>query len=160
MILDDTQALLRISGYASRFGQRDLSSDQVQKGAFSASVLALPDGRLPMLFGHETSEPIGVWDRVMEDATGLFVSGRLFAGRTKNRRVARLIKEGAVSGLSIGYRVRRQIKTQQGRLLTELDLWEVSVVAFPMLREARLTQIDDLSFSQTSQNQEGQKAYG
>jgi HK97 family phage prohead protease len=141
-------ASLRISGYASLFNQTDLSGDVVSQGAFAASILALPDGRLPMLFGHETSAPVGVWDRVVEDATGLFVSGQLIGGSAEADRIATLIRQGAVSGLSIGYRVRRSRRNQTGRLLTELDLWEVSVVAFPMLRSARITQIDDLSLSQ------------
>ncbi|WP_409433480.1 HK97 family phage prohead protease [Litorimonas sp. RW-G-Af-16] len=143
---------LRVSGYASLFGQPDLSGDQVQRGAFAASLLKLPDGRLPMLFGHETDQPIGVWDRLLEDRSGLFVSGRVFSGSARSERVRRWIAEGAVSGLSIGYRVRRKSQTSQGRLLLDLDLWEVSVVAFPMLRSARITQIDDvISQNPTSQ---------
>lgn len=149
-----SDALLRISGYASLFGQSDLSGDRVTRGAFAASLLALPDGRLPMLFGHDTATPIGVWDRLFEDQTGLFVSGRVFGGSDIAKRTARLIQEGAVSGLSIGYRVNRSIRRDGGRILSDLDLWEVSVVAFPMLRTARITQIDDLS-----PNLKGQKAY-
>jgi HK97 family phage prohead protease len=97
-----------------------------------------------MLFGHQTETPIGVWDRIIEDRTGLFVSGRIISGNPKADRTARLVKEGALSGLSIGYRARRHMRTSQGRELIELDLWEVSVVAFPMLRTARITQIDDI----------------
>lgn len=134
---------LRISGYASLFGQADMSGDVVQPGAFAACLLGMT-ARLPMLFGHETTEPIGVWDRIFEDRTGLFVSGRLIGGHQKNNRTARLIREGALSGLSIGYRVKRASRKGTGRNLIELDLWEVSVVAFPMLRSARITQIDDL----------------
>ena len=133
---------LRISGYASLFGQADMSGDIVQRGAFAASLLSL-SGRLPMLFGHETTEPIGVWARLFEDRTGLFVSGRLIGGNPRAERTARLIREGALSGLSIGYRAKRAARNAQGRSLLELDLWEVSVVAFPMLRSARITQIND-----------------
>lgn len=96
-----------------------------------------------MLVGHETAEPIGVWDRLFEDRTGLFVSGRLIGGNARTERTARLIREGALSGLSIGYRARRTARNGRGRKLLELDLWEVSVVAFPMLRSARITQIND-----------------
>lgn len=134
---------LKISGYASLFGQADMSGDIVERGAFAASLLSL-SGRLPMLFGHETVEPIGVWDRIFEDRTGLFVSGRLIGGTAKTNRTARLIREGALSGLSIGYRAKRAgRRSDGGRTLLELDLWEVSVVAFPMLRSARITQIDN-----------------
>lgn len=133
---------LHISGYASLFDQVDLSGDSVRRGAFSASLLSRED-KLPMLFGHQTETPIGVWDRVVEDGRGLFVSGRLLAGSSLSDQTARLIRAGAVSGLSIGYRTRRQEQQPRGRRLLELDLWEVSVVAFPMLRSARITQIGD-----------------
>ena len=136
---------LRISGYASLFDLPDLSGDIVRRGAFAGSLLSqLP--AYPMLFGHETQTPIGVWDNVFEDRTGLFVSGRIFANSKRATRTARLVTEGAVSGLSIGYRPRRYAKRRNGgRDLFDLDLWEVSVVAFPMLRAARITQIDVLS---------------
>jgi len=139
---------LRVSGYASLFGQADMSGDVVERGAFAASLLSI-SGRLPMLLGHETTEPIGVWDRLFEDRTGLFVSGRLIGGNLRTERTARLIREGALSGLSIGYRAKRASRKGRGRTLLELDLWEVSVVAFPMLRAARITQIDDLNIDLT-----------
>ena len=144
-----TSGDLKISGYASLFGQADMSGDIVMRGAFAASLLARTSDTLPLLFGHETQKPIGVWDRIFEDATGLFVSGRIFAGHKKrgNKRashIARLVAEGAVSGLSIGYRPLRHTKRPAGgRTLLELDLWEVSVVAFPMLRGARIMEVQE-----------------
>ena len=129
-----------ISGYASLFGVQDVSGDVVRKGAFSASLLKLGGAPLPMLFGHETVTPIGVWDRMVEDATGLFVQGRLLRGPKGRRHIRRLVQAGALSGLSIGYRAQRYSKRAAGgRDLIELDLWEVSIVAFPMLRNARLS---------------------
>lgn len=135
---------MRISGYASLFGKQDLGGDIVRRGAFAASLLSLKDGQLPMLFAHETKEPIGVWHRMFEDATGLFVAGDIFLGEPRSDRTARLVRSGALSGLSIGYRTARSRTLRGGRELLELDLWEVSIVAFPMLRRARITQIDDL----------------
>lgn len=138
---------LYIAGYASRFDEPDLSGDIVRRGAFSASLLAR-DSPFPMLFGHQTETPIGVWDRVFEDETGLFVAGRILGTNGPTRR---LVESGAVSGLSIGYRTRRATdrsacrSEKGGRILTEIELWEVSVVAFPMLRSARITHIGDTS---------------
>ena len=133
---------LYIAGYASRFGEVDLSGDIVQRGAFSAALLSR-SAPFPMLFGHQTQTPIGVWDRVFEDNIGLYVAGRLLDEASKARR---LVESGAVSGLSIGYRTRRAAPRKSGgRILTEIDLWEVSVVAFPMLRSARITHIGDTS---------------
>jgi len=135
---------LRISGYASLFGQADMSGDIVTRGAFAASLLSRRSDRLPLLFGHETQKPIGVWDRIFEDDTGLFVSGRIMTDNKRARHIARLVSEGALSGLSIGYRpIRHAKRPAGGRTLLELDLWEVSVVAFPMLRGARITQMDE-----------------
>lgn len=136
------QTDLKISGYASLFGQADMSGDVVMRGAFAASLLARSHHPLPLLFGHETQKPIGVWDRIFEDTTGLFVSGRILTDNKRARHIARLVSEGAISGLSIGYRPTRATpRAAGGRTLMELDLWEVSVVAFPMLRSARIVEV-------------------
>ena len=143
-----SQTDLKISGYASLFGEADMSGDIVTRGAFAASLLARGDNPLPLLFGHETQKPIGVWDRMFEDATGLFVSGRILTDNKRARHIARLVNEGAISGLSIGYRpTRARPRAVGGRTLMELDLWEVSVVAFPMLRSARIVEVDDVQIS-------------
>ena len=141
--LAEADETLKISGYASVFNTRDLSGDIVRRGAFSASILQCNTKTIPMLFGHETKEPIGIWNRIVEDRSGLFVSGELFLGVPRVDRIARLVKSYALSGLSIGYRPVRFHVRKSGRELLEIDLWEVSIVAFPMLRSARITQIDD-----------------
>lgn len=97
-----------------------------------------------MLMGHQTRTPVGVWDRVFEDDTGLYVSGRLFAGTRRSDNALRLVCEGAVSGLSIGYRATRHERLRNGRSLIEIDLFEISLVAFPMLRDARILEITPL----------------
>ena len=57
----------------------------------------------------------------------------------QGREAAALVAAGAIDGLSIGYRTRRARKDGAGRRLDELELWEVSLVTFPMLREARVS---------------------
>jgi len=130
-----------IEGYASLFGQADQGGDVVQKGAYSQSIRALGAAgqRVKMLWQHDPSQPIGVWDEVREDARGLWVKGRLLDSTQKGREAAALIAAGAIDGLSIGYRTRKAGKNDKGqRLLTELELWEVSLVTFPMLPSARV----------------------
>lgn len=131
-----------ISGYASVFGQADQGGDIVQAGAFRA---VLAQGRkIKMLWQHDPAQPIGVWDTVREDAKGLFVSGRLLVDVARGREAASLIAAGALDGLSIGYRTIRAQKDASGaRHLHELDLWEVSLVTFPMLPQARIAAKDD-----------------
>ena len=131
----------RIEGYASLFGACDQGGDIVQKGAYGASLAALAaEGRrVKMLWQHDPAQPIGIWDEVREDSRGLYVKGRLLEGTQRGREAAALIEAGAIDGLSIGYRTRKAGKTDKGqRLLTELELWEVSLVTFPMLPSARV----------------------
>ncbi|MDV7145095.1 HK97 family phage prohead protease [Tropicimonas sp. TH_r6] len=130
-----------IEGYASLFGLKDQGGDVVQPGAYQASlkVLTEKERRVKMLWQHDPAQPIGVWDEVREDERGLWVKGRILTDVEKGREAATLIEAGAIDGLSIGYRTKRAEKDGQGRrLLHDLELWEVSLVTFPMLPEARV----------------------
>lgn len=130
-----------IEGYASLFGKRDQGGDVVQKGAYAISLKALAGAgrRVKMLWQHDPQQPIGVWDEVREDSVGLYVKGRILTDVDKGREAAALLAAGAIDGLSIGYRTLRAEKDGKGqRLLSELELWEVSLVTFPMLPEARV----------------------
>ncbi|MGD9917887.1 MAG: HK97 family phage prohead protease [Paenirhodobacter sp.] len=132
---------MAIEGYASLFGLPDQGGDVVQKGAYARSLKRLAErgGSVKMLWQHDPTQPIGVWDEIFEDARGLFVKGRLLPEVEKAREAAALIEAGAIDGLSIGYRTISAEKDAKGqRLLAELELWEVSLVTFPMLREARV----------------------
>ncbi|MEM9426708.1 MAG: HK97 family phage prohead protease [Pseudomonadota bacterium] len=130
-----------IEGYASLFGALDRGGDVVEPGAYAASLKSLDVAkrRVRMLWQHDPSEPIGVWDEVREDAKGLYVKGRLLPDVARAREAAALLEAGAIEGLSIGYRTVRATKDEHGRRrLKELELWEVSLVTFPMLPDARV----------------------
>lgn len=130
-----------ISGYASLFGKSDQGGDVVEKGAYAASLgrLSARAGSVKMLWQHDPTQPIGVWDEVREDARGLWVKGRILTDVARGREAAALIGAGAIDGLSIGYRTVKARKDDKGRRhLSELELWEVSLVTFPMLPDARV----------------------
>jgi HK97 family phage prohead protease len=130
-----------IAGYASLFGKADQGGDIVEPGAYGKALGALRarGGSVKMLWQHDPAEPIGVWDEVREDARGLYVKGRLLTDVARAREAAALIAAGAIDGLSIGYRTLRATKDNKGRRrLAELELWEVSLVTFPMLPDARV----------------------
>lgn len=132
---------VEIKGYASFFDAVDQGNDVVQRGAYGASLIALKAaGRgVKMLWQHDPAQPIGVWDEVREDGRGLFVKGRILQSVEKGREAISLIEAGAIDGLSIGYRTVKSTKNTKGqRLLQELELWEVSLVTFPMLPSARV----------------------
>ena len=130
-----------IEGYASLFGMTDQGGDAVLPGAFAASLkkLAGKGDKVRMLWQHDPTRPIGVWDEIREDQTGLWVKGRLLREVAQAREAAALIQAGAIDGLSIGYRTIRAERDQKGRrALAEVELWEVSLVTFPMLPSARV----------------------
>ena len=136
-------------GYASLFGETDLNRDLVMRGAFQKSIGKRGAAGIRMLFQHDPAVPIGVWTEVREDFRGLFVRGRLMTEVAKGREVLALMRAGAIDGLSIGFRtVRGRTDAKSGvRHLIEVDLWEVSVVTFPMLPQARVSGVKAVSLA-------------
>ena len=128
-------------GYASLFGVADLGKDVVVPGAFAASLARRGAQGVRMLWQHDAGEPIGRWLSIAEDARGLFVRGRLNLQVERAREIHALMKEGAIDGLSIGFHVERarHDRTSNVRRLERLDLWEISVVTFPMQADARVS---------------------
>jgi uncharacterized protein len=126
-----------IEGYASKFGIEDRGGDVMMPGAFKGSLSGRASAGVKMLWQHDHYRPIGIWDELKEDSTGLYVKGRLLTDIQQAKEAAVLMAAGAIEGLSIGYRT---IKSEDGegsqRKLIEVELWEVSVVTFPMLPEA------------------------
>ena len=130
-------------GYASVFGKVDLRRDLVEPGAFRASLERRGTAGIRMLFQHDPAEPIGTWTEVREDARGLRVKGRLSLAVARGREVHALMRQGGLDGLSIGFRtVRARTDAKSGvRRISEVDLWEISIVTFPMLPEARVAAV-------------------
>ena len=131
---------MRFAGYAAVFDRPDRGGDVVRAGAFARAVRR-GAAHVPLLWQHEAGRPIGRIEYLKEDKRGLRVIGRLV-----DRRAAVLLKEGAVGGLSFGYRVREakgDPSTGSGlRELTDLELVEVSLVTFPMQPKARVHAVE------------------
>ena len=130
-------------GYASLFNAEDLGRDVIMPGAFRDSLAARGVSGVRMLFQHMPSEPIGVWEELREDPRGLFVRGRLAAHVARADEVLALLRAGAIDGLSIGFRV---VKANRDRLtgarrIAKVDLWEISIVTFPMQPAARIDRV-------------------
>jgi HK97 family phage prohead protease len=134
-------------GYGSVFGNVDSYGEAVMPGAFTGSLVdAKRKGRsVKMLWQHNPDHPIGVWDDLAEDAKGLWVKGRLLKDVSPLAAEAYgLLKEGALDGLSIGYRVVEAAPhpDKQGVLaLKKLDLKEVSIVTFAANERARVESV-------------------
>lgn len=133
------------TGYASVFGAVDQQAERVMRGAFSRSLQRLQkEGRTPaMLWMHDPSRPIGVWTDLSEDATGLAVEGRLALKTQAGAEAYELLRLGALTGLSIGYRtVKSEIEqNSRTRKLTDIELYEISLVTFPANEQARVSTV-------------------
>jgi HK97 family phage prohead protease len=131
------------AGYASLFNREDLGGDLILPGAFRDSLRQRGTAGIKMLLQHNPNEPIGVWEQLAEDARGLWAKGRLMPEVARAREVLSLMRAGALDGLSIGFRTilgRRDAKTGIRRL-AKVDLWEISIVTFPLLPEARVAHV-------------------
>lgn len=134
-----------VEGYGSVFGVRDSYDDVIASGAFQASLAAHKKaGTMPaMLWQHDADKPIGVWTEMVEDSRGLRIKGQLALETTLGKEAHALLKMGALNGLSIGF-VSKQWAYDRDtdiRTLTEIDLWEVSLVTFPANGSARVTNV-------------------
>jgi HK97 family phage prohead protease len=141
--LDTVSADGAFSGYASLFGAVDLARDAVEPGAFSASLSRRGAAGIRMLFQHDPAEPIGHWSVIREDNKGLYVEGQLARNVTRATELRELMREKAIDGLSIGFKtIRSRTDAKTGvRRIIEADLWEISIVTFPMLPQARITSV-------------------
>jgi HK97 family phage prohead protease len=130
-------------GYASLFNVVDTGGDMVMPGAFAKSLRLRGAASVKMLWQHQAAEPIGVWALIVEDGRGLKVQGRLDLSVGRAREALSLMRAGAIDGLSIGFRTKREGADKSGgvRRLIEVDLWEISIVTFPMLPQARVSAV-------------------
>jgi HK97 family phage prohead protease len=134
-----------VEGYASLFGEIDAARDMVMPGAFRQTLKLRGLRRIPMLFQHDPAEPVGIWLELAEDDRGLKARGRLIPEVTRARELLALVRAGAIDGLSIGFRtVKGRVDPRtRVRKLDAVDLWEISIVTFPLLAGARVRAVKE-----------------
>lgn len=136
-------------GYGSVFNNVDFGKDIVLPGAFTETLerRAKSGRKLPVLYQHRSGEPLGVFDSHKEDDVGLLMTGSLLVKEVQRAKETHaLMKIGALSGMSIGYReveARYDSATKVNSLI-KLDLHETSIVTFPMNDEARIQGVKGL----------------
>jgi HK97 family phage prohead protease len=123
-----------IVGNAWPFGSADSVGDIITKGAFNIAV-----AHMPMLFGHNPDDLIGNWDEISETTDGLLTKGKLHMEQPRARAVHGMIRGGLVSGLSIGFKSKASTRQGRNRIISALDLFEISVVRNPAHPRARIT---------------------
>lgn len=125
-----------ITGQAWFYGEADRANDTIVKGAFGQVAKDLP-----ILFQHEVESLIGTWSSIEEGPDGLQVKGQLHMDHPRARAVLAMIKSKLVDGLSIGFRTKASTRKGRGpgRVITAVELAEVSVVRDPSHPRARIT---------------------
>jgi uncharacterized protein len=131
------------TGYASLFGVRDQTGDVVLPGAFTRTLKNRKASQIRMLFQHDPAEPVGTWLAIEEDMFGLKVRGRLDLNVQRGRELFSLLETGGLDGLSIGFKTvyAERDRATNSRNLRAIDLWEISIVTFPMLEAARIAAV-------------------
>lgn len=128
---------MRFAGYAALFDVADAGRDTIRRGAFARTLRERRQhggAPLPLYWQHRPGQRIGTVERAEEDARGLRVIARIERGSL----AAALLARRAVSGLSFGYRARGYRRTPAGRLLEDVELFEVSLVTRPLQHGARV----------------------
>jgi len=133
-------------GYASLFNRRDLGGDVVTPGAFAKTLARRGVRGVRLLFQHDPAQPVGVWRSLHEDRRGLYVRGQLSLDVKRGRELFALMRQGAIDGLSIGFRTVKGARDRRSgvRRIHEVDLWEISIVTFPLLPQARISRVKGL----------------
>lgn len=134
-------------GYGSTSGNVDLGDDRVMMGAFKETIEDyMRSGKMPpVLWQHDMSMPLGVYKEMREDGKGLYVKGRMpKADDFVRGRVMPQMKAGSVSCMSIGYRAVDWEIEGNVRNLKKVDLFEISLVTFPMNPEAAITNVKSI----------------
>lgn len=134
-------------GYGSTFGNVDSYDDTVAPGAFKRTLAEhRKAGTMPaLLFGHDTNKPVGKWLSIEEDAHGLRVKGQIIRELSWGKDAYVMLKNEVVKGLSIGYQTVKSIKQNGLRVLQDVNLLEISIVAMPADASALVTGVKDLT---------------
>lgn len=130
---------MKLAGYAALFGIADAAGDVIRKGAFARTIATAQGRPLPLWWQHRPGQRIGAVEMLAEDDRGLRVIARVDGGT----RAAAALARREISGLSFGYRARGFRRLHTGppggmRLLEDIDLFEISLVADPLQHGARV----------------------
>lgn len=138
----------QFSGYASVFGtvvnNGYAPPTIIQSGAFAKTLIERGD-RIRLLWQHNPDEPIGKIVEARELARGLYVKGKL-ADIEKGRDIVTLLRQKAIDEMSIGFtaikwEMQRDEESDEVRIVSELKLWEISLVTFAADAAARVDKV-------------------
>jgi HK97 family phage prohead protease len=132
------------TGLGAVYNNVDLGGDKILPGAFSRTLAGSKS--YPLLWQHDPASPIGSV-KVTDTSQGLQCEGSLLLEDPTARKAYSFLKAGILKGLSIGYDTIDCKYVDDIRELSQLRLWELSIVTFPMNTEATITSVKAMSDS-------------
>lgn len=151
-------------GYASVFDNVDSFGTAVVKGAFINTIKRWKEKNKfpPLLWQHQTNEPVGIFTEITEDDYGLKVTGKLLIDDDPlAKRAYAHLKAGSINGLSIGFHIIdiEHNSSLDIEIIREVELLEISLVTFPSNEMATVTSLRTrLSQGETPKPKELEKA--
>lgn len=163
-----------VRGVAVAWDSRNSFGETFVPGAFTATLQSRGDRKpLAMRWMHRTT--VGRWTEHAESRDGLEVAGPLSDTATSRDEAIPLLRDGAVTGLSVGFIPRRWrfadvgervvFQTPLGErsytpdeptiFVLEADLMEVSLVDMPSDDDARLTEVRELVLTRAREARSG-----
>lgn len=140
--IKDITAEGTFEGILSQYGVLDSTGDIVEAGAFAKSIKER-GSEVPLLWQHKADVPIGMLE-LQDTETALLVKGRLLMELPSAQTAYSCIKANIVKGLSIGFSTINKVVKDGIRHLTEIKLYEGSIVTFPALESALITAVKAL----------------
>jgi HK97 family phage prohead protease len=142
------------TGFASTYGNTDLVGDVIAPGAFKQSIASQGSTGFPILWAHDQAAPVGV-GRIADSAGGLLVNGTLVMADPAAVRAHAHLKAGSIKGLSIGFTIpegagKSEMRNDGSRLLKEIRLHEISLVAVPANPLAQVTSVKGVAAALTT----------
>ena len=134
-----------IEGLAAAFGNVDMGGDRLLPGSLTKTLAKRGNAPLPMLLHHDQKRPIGAWKVWEERPEGLYLKGSLTLSTRDAQEAFALAKDGALTGLSIGWLAGRETYDRGVRVLPEIELFEASLVTIPMNEKARVTAVKSIT---------------
>ena len=131
---------LYVEGYAAVFANVDSYNDRIQKGAFVNTINGTNRDRIAFCKDHDLRDVIGVIVDLREDENGLWFRAKISKTRD-GKDVEILLEDGALKEFSIGYITKAyDWNEEEGiRTLTEIELWEISLVTRAANDQAKVT---------------------
>lgn len=127
-------------GYASTY-DLDQGGDIILPGAFKKTLSERAD-RIKVMWEH--FDPIGKPTLMREEEKGLYVEGAI-SNTTRGKDTLILMEDGVIDTMSIGYNaVKTSSDKDSNRVISEIKLFEFSLVTFPMNEGAIVTDMKSI----------------